>query len=1395
MEGRFEQAVAQLASPVEEERLQAIRTLYELQDRRAIDLLPRVVEMDRAVEVRYLARKTYYLLRDVIPEKQDEPFLPLPDGIALDDFEKLLFDENPRLRKEALALVPRIDAGSVAPFLRAALPKESDPALQAQVLAALGKVGTRHDIPAIAEFLKHADPALRMIAIDALATIGGAEALEYVVPVLRDADPKVRAQAGKVLQVLEPAEMLKILRTMATSTDLEMRDAAVFTLQRYRSAASAKILGYLAANDPDPGLRERAKTALEAMAKIDEHAKAVLDLLNKPEEPDDPNAPAIISLDGKVLKAMPEAPPASPGAPAPPPPKVMVVPGLSRKLARDISEGDAPTKEAALKQLAGNIGANLVPFLLLRLDLEEDVRIVSYLLTLLGKSKATSAYAAVIKRFKHPDDRVRANAIEAAMAIDPATTPDRVAGFLKDDNNRVRANSILACARRPAFDPLVFVQDLAAGSDPAWRRSALFVIGKLQRPSFLPVLADLVKDDDMEVRHLAFREIKNYAARHVRGAAELAEVAGKMLARETGGSGNFDEEFHKAMLAMRAPTTPKKVPRLAKAGKSATEELGEQLLGTDGLKEAGQKVKELQKQAQAARDKVKEKLAAMNWREKLVAWGGPAGLALFLVLHLVALASHLRAASPFRRLTLAATAAAFGLGALLSLGKRFGLAALLAAGLWVAPIVAAWLDVQDADLLGGPRVVTRPEPAAGETASAPVATPLPASAPPAVGASAPGPVPVAAPPAAPKAAATIRLQEPARGARLQGDLLIRAQVKGKARAVEIFLDEVLIKRFDEAREGLFEHRLAVGSEAAPGRRAVKVRVIDPAGRHAEDVVIVQLLEPLPDISILVPPDAGVYWRDEKFVAMVPGKSLDQVEFVLDGAALQTFSAEGEGRYEVPVALAALSEGPHTLEVRATLLDGRVATATSIFRALVPRPTIAFKTPRHGEEVFGTVPIEFAVDSGYRDTAVRSVTWYLDGVTKTTLASPPWQDSWDTRDQALGTHELRAVVVNELGLASEAMIRVDLIQPAFSVAIEGLKAGQVLTEDTTGTVTVVNEVPGTTIQRVVMTVDDRPFHELTASPFTFTIRVEDIPPGPRKLGAEVHRSDGQKARASLSFSVRPRHRRTIFLTARDAAGRFLTPADLGKAKLEVRQDGRSVGGFLLQSAGEAPMFFGLVLDLSASMKNDRRLNKAKEALAAFLDGMQPQDQAFLIAYSDAAETVAGFTSDRTRLQQELEYLPPKRGSALLEAVAQAVALAAGAPERTAVVIVADSGDENLERTARASRVPAAEVLEAVKQADVQIYTVGLGDLAPSAVADGAKELRGLAERSGGRFLAVPNPNDLPEALRGLMRELRSQIRLSFTMPLGSVDGKWHPLEITATGMTEIEMLYKPGYRAR
>ncbi|NLI78034.1 MAG: VWA domain-containing protein [Candidatus Riflebacteria bacterium] len=1399
MSDAFAQAAAKLTSPQEAERKAAVLELFGLKDPRAIDLLAKRVDADTAAEVRYQARRAYYLLRDEIPNNPAEPFLELPDGISLDDLEKILHDENPRIRHEGIVLAEKLDAGSVAPFLRSAIAVEKKIALQAELIVALGRAGARCDIPTLAAFLAAPEPRMRMTAIEALNRIGGVEALEYVVPLLRDADNRVRALAAKVLEPLDTGDMLKILKNLALAPEPASRDAAIFTLQRYKAPQAARLLGHLALNDPDPGLKEKARAALEAMAKGSETARKVLESMTRPPEPeDDPNAPAVVPLEGNTLPAPPD-PNAPPGSAAAAQTKVMVVPGLPKKLVKSIWWGDPAQRAAALKEAAPLLRAEHLPFLLLRLDREDDPRALSQVVTLIGKLHSVLAYAAIIKHFKHPDDRVRANAIDAAMAIDPSTTPDRVTGFLKDPNNRVRASSIIACATRPGFEPLAFVRDLASGDDPAWRRSALFVINRLKRPAFLEILEFLVKDDDMEVRHLAYKAISDYAGRGVKGARELAETAGKALAREQGASGKFDQDFHKAMNEMRAPPPPKKVVR--PGGKSATEEFGEQLLGRDGMKQAGQKVKDLQAQAKVATDKVKESLATVHWRELPARLAGNLPLALILAAHVLSVTVHFQVGASCRLLSLLAAGLAVGAAGLGRARQVPAVAGLLPLLLLFAPLVAVPLGIQDADLTGGPRQDGGPETGPASTVAglaSPATGPLPgrpASSPAVVK----EPVPPVEPPDGPKPKGpTVKLLEPAAGTRISGDLLIKARIPVKAKTVEFFFEKTHLKTFENQAEGTCEHLVPAGDPLTPGRRVVKVVMTDETGRRTQDQAVVEVLKPLVRVAIGHPPDGGGYWRDDRFVATVTGEGCDQVEFLLDGAVIRSFPADSTAsaaRFELPVPVATLSVGQHAFEVRATMDDGRLATDSVSFRALVPIPTVRFVSPKDTEEVFGQVQVVIEADSGWKETAIREMVWYLDGVRKDATASPTIQATWETADVPTGPHELVVTMVNELGRTASATVRVNLIQPVFSVTVKGIAPGQVLTGDAMATVEVVDETPGAKIDRVTISLDGKPYQVSKEKSFLFTLRIDDLLPGKRNLAVEAVRTDGKTAKTVLPVVANPRDRRTVFFAAADGAGRAVPVTDLASLTLVVKEDGKAVGSYTLQPAGAVPLRFGILLDQSASMKEDQKLVLAKKGLAAFIDALRPEDRAFLVTYSDTAQVAAEFTGEPTKLHQELEYLAPKRGSALLDAVNLGVELANRAGGHTALVLLADSGDEAVNGRARASLHQPGAILEFAKNAHVQIFTVSLGTLAPSLVGDAEAELRALAKETGGRHLRVANLGELPAVLTGLMRELQGRARLSFRSPSGDPDGKWHTLEIAAPGRPDLRFLYKPGYQAR
>ncbi|OIP27891.1 hypothetical protein AUK22_04890, partial [bacterium CG2_30_54_10] len=1191
----FLKAAERLSSPSEDERKEAVLALLKLQDPRAIDLLPNVVTMDRAVDVRYLARKAYYLLRDVIPNKSGEPFLELPDGISLYDLEKLLLDENPRIRGEGIKLTERLDPGSVAPFLRNALAAEKITNLQAELITALGRSGSRNDIPTLASFLAASEPRMRANAIDALAVIGGVEALEFVVPLLRDPDNQVRTNAAKALQALDTGEMLKILRTMAMSQEVAQRESAIFTLQRYKSLIAAQILARMAAVDPLPLLQENARAALEAMAKGDENARKVLEQLNTPEEPDDPNAPATVSMEGTVGIAVTNETVPSTTSPLP---RVMVVPGVTRKLVKDICALDPAQRESGLRQLSAIVKPEHAPFLLLRLEKEEDPRLVSFLLSLIGKIRVPQTYAAVIKHFKHPEPRVRANAIEAAMQIDPKTTPDRASGFLKDPNNRVRANAVIAWATRPNFDPLVWVRDLSEFGDPAYRRSALFVISRLQRPAFLPILENLMTDEDMEVRQLALKAIQEFATQGISGASEIAEVAAKLMAKEQKGSVKFDEDFHAVMVAMRASRAPKKIFR--KSAKSATQEFGEQILGTDGLKKAGLAMKNLKNQAKGVREKVAvglsqagNSLSSGKMTEKLAWLAKLLALAVILILNAAGAADRFQAESPLRLIFVGAAALASILAVFLLVFRRPGTAVIAALLLSLAPIGAARFDIQDSDIVGGPRVVPHSG-GTGVSSASEAASPTSDLQ---QGDGLPGEVAsvqahvkgigsqsnrIKAPEAH---GPSIRMLQPARGAKIFGKFAIKAKVAGNAKSVEFLLDDISLKTFAENRGGNFEYEAGSSADHSAGRHVIKVRVTDPAGRRSEDQLVVEFMNQLAGITISSPASGGVFWRDDRLAATVTGKGCEQVEFLLDDAVIGAFPTDPAGRYEYPVPIATLSEGMHTFKVRASMADGRQATDSVRFRALVPKPTVSFLAPKNGENVFGTIGIAIEADSGWREAAIRKVTWYADGLAKKALASPPWQDSWETGDMATGSHELKVTIENELRTIAESVIRVNVIQPMFSAAIKGIRSGQMLEEDTHASVDVVNEIPSTKVEKVVLSVDGKTFQDVTKAPFQFTVRVNDIPPGPRKLTAEAFRSDGQTFRTSLSFSAKPRNRRSLFFSTQSASGKSLPAKDLEKIRLDLKEDGKGVGSYTLQSAGAVPLHFGILIDVSDSMKSD------------------------------------------------------------------------------------------------------------------------------------------------------------------------------------------------------------------
>ncbi len=82
-----------------------------------------------------------------------------------------------------------------------------------------------------------------------------------------------------------------------------------------------------------------------------------------------------------------------------------------------------------------------------------------------------------------------------------------------------------------------------------------------------------------------------------------------------------------------------------------------------------------------------------------------------------------------------------------------------------------------------------------------------------------------------------------------------------------------------------------------------------------------------------------------------------------------------------------------------------------------------------------------------------------------------------------------------------------------------------------------------------------------------------------------------------------------------------------------------------SSEDVPLSVGIILDVSSSMKASLRL--AKDAAVNFLKIGNPADEYFLVEFNDRAKVTQDFTSDISKLQSHIVFLPANGNTALFD----------------------------------------------------------------------------------------------------------------------------------------------------
>jgi Ca-activated chloride channel family protein len=228
-----------------------------------------------------------------------------------------------------------------------------------------------------------------------------------------------------------------------------------------------------------------------------------------------------------------------------------------------------------------------------------------------------------------------------------------------------------------------------------------------------------------------------------------------------------------------------------------------------------------------------------------------------------------------------------------------------------------------------------------------------------------------------------------------------------------------------------------------------------------------------------------------------------------------------------------------------------------------------------------------------------------------------------------------------------------------------------------------------------------------------------------------------------------------------------------------------------SSEDAPVSLGVIFDSSGSMSS--KMERAKEAVVEFFKTANPQDEFFMITFSDEPEMVSDFTNSVDEIQNKLVFEVPRRRTALLDAIYMGVSKMRRAKyPKKALLIISDGGDNH-------SRYTENEIRSLVKEADVMIYAIGIYDRYASAMEErlGPQLLSDITELTGGRAFTIDNPNDLGDVATKIGVELRNQYVLGYRPAKVVRDGKWRKIKVKLLppkGLPPLRVYARTGYYA-
>lgn len=283
-----------------------------------------------------------------------------------------------------------------------------------------------------------------------------------------------------------------------------------------------------------------------------------------------------------------------------------------------------------------------------------------------------------------------------------------------------------------------------------------------------------------------------------------------------------------------------------------------------------------------------------------------------------------------------------------------------------------------------------------------------------------------------------------------------------------------------------------------------------------------------------------------------------------------------------------------------------------------------------------------------------------------------------------------------------------------------------------------------------------------------------PPAGQAPGAQApagqtpaDQGEGPSATDNGTFVFRTEAREVVLhATVVDDRNRLIT--NLLKPDFTVFENGKpqQIRQFKME---DYPVAMGIVIDNSGSMREKR--DEVNKAALNLVRSSNPDDQVFVVNFSDEYFLDQDFTSDIKKLQSALEHVESRGGTALYDAVVASADQLAKSPLQRKVLFVVTDGEDD------ASQENLEEAVHHLQQENGPVvYAIGL--LGDEKSRHARRALETIADRTGGIAFFPPTLGDVDQISSTVARDIRNQYTISYQPTTPKTVGGFRTIHVDA-----------------